>query len=230
MKKILESMLDRLRLNSESFQGYINARFDDPDRQVIDNKYLTNAICEYKGLKWIVNYQLRSVDDVLTYFQFSDIKPDDIVLDVGACIGAFTLFAAQKSKQVYAFEPLFYDVLQKNVELNGFRNVKVFNIGLGTQPCLIQFHGAKAHVNCEPLSKIIDMCGGHIDFLKCNCEGAEWLIKPDEFDGIRRIEMEVHLFNGENFSDYLYILKSAGFHCVHENLIPKIEFVHATRK
>ncbi len=30
------------------------------------------------------------------------------------------------------------------------------------------------------------------DFLKCDCEGAEWTIQPSDLDGVRRIEMELH--------------------------------------
>ncbi|HMV50520.1 MAG TPA: hypothetical protein PKD31_22460, partial [Blastocatellia bacterium] len=33
---------------------------------------------------------------------------------------------------------------------------------------------------------------GGCDFLKCDCEGAEWQIDPDDLAGIRRIEMELH--------------------------------------
>ena len=29
--------------------------------------------------------------------------------------------------------------------------------------------------------------------MKCDCEGAEWLIDPEDLAGIRRIEMELHL-------------------------------------
>jgi len=32
-----------------------------------------------------------------------------------------------------------------------------------------------------------------VDFLKMDCEGAEWFIEPEELKGIRRIEAEVHL-------------------------------------
>jgi hypothetical protein len=35
--------------------------------------------------------------------------------------------------------------------------------------------------------------GGGCDFLKCDCEGAEWLINPCELQNVRRIEMEIHL-------------------------------------
>ncbi|HNB04239.1 MAG TPA: FkbM family methyltransferase, partial [Methanoregulaceae archaeon] len=33
---------------------------------------------------------------------------------------------------------------------------------------------------------------GGCDFLKCDCEGAEWKIRPVDLEGIRRIEMELH--------------------------------------
>jgi hypothetical protein len=36
------------------------------------------------------------------------------------------------------------------------------------------------------------MAGG-CDFLKCDCEGAEWLIRPRDLDRIKRIEMELHI-------------------------------------
>ncbi|HUW85261.1 MAG TPA: FkbM family methyltransferase, partial [Methanoregula sp.] len=39
---------------------------------------------------------------------------------------------------------------------------------------------------------IIEMAGG-CDFLKCDCEGAEWHIVPEDLTGIRRIEMELHI-------------------------------------
>ena len=42
------------------------------------------------------------------------------------------------------------------------------------------------------LKSVIDMTGG-CDFLKCDCEGAEWLIDPHDLGKIRRIEMELHL-------------------------------------
>jgi hypothetical protein len=43
-----------------------------------------------------------------------------------------------------------------------------------------------------PLGKIITMAGG-CDFLKCDCEGAEWQIIPEDLEGVRRIEMELHI-------------------------------------
>jgi hypothetical protein len=36
------------------------------------------------------------------------------------------------------------------------------------------------------------MSGG-CDFLKCDCEGGEWLMNPEDLAGIRRLEMELHI-------------------------------------
>jgi len=61
------------------------------------------------------------------------ISPGDIVLDVGANIGAFTLFAAQHGARVYAYEPIpaTFELLQLNIQLHGFDKIAhPRNIGL----------------------------------------------------------------------------------------------------
>src|SRR6516162_5539685 len=61
------------------------------------------------------------------------ILPGDIVLDVGANIGVFTLFAAQQGAQVYAYEPVLptFEVLQHNIHLHRLDSVAhTRNIGI----------------------------------------------------------------------------------------------------
>lgn len=60
------------------------------------------------------------------------IKPNDIVLDIGANIGYFTLIMAKQAKQVIAFEPepRNFQILQKNIELNKLANVKMYNVAV----------------------------------------------------------------------------------------------------
>ena len=52
------------------------------------------------------------------------IKPGEILLDVGANIGIYTLYAASRGITVYAFEPMAenYHHLVRNIEHNGYRN------------------------------------------------------------------------------------------------------------
>src|SRR3989344_3638747 len=58
-----------------------------------------------------------------------EINPSDIVLDIGANYGNFTLYAALKAKKgkIYSFEPLEenFNLLKKNVSINNLSNVKL---------------------------------------------------------------------------------------------------------
>lgn len=60
-------------------------------------------------------------------------KKGEIVIDAGAYIGKFTLYAAFMGAYVISVEPnpIAYGVLKKNIELNGFANVEALNVGLG---------------------------------------------------------------------------------------------------
>ena len=51
----------------------------------------------------------------------------DVVLDVGANIGVFTLYAAKQGAQVYAYEPMppTYAVLQQNIEAHGLGQLEL---------------------------------------------------------------------------------------------------------
>lgn len=56
------------------------------------------------------------------------VGPDQVVVDVGANIGYYTLLLAKqvgRQGRVFAFEPdpANFEILQKNVELNGYQNV-----------------------------------------------------------------------------------------------------------
>ncbi len=62
------------------------------------------------------------------------LRPDDIVIDVGANIGVFSLIMARRlpSGTVHAFEPSSYHVekLKSNLSLNPFRNVQTHALAL----------------------------------------------------------------------------------------------------
>lgn len=133
----------------------------------------------------------RQVTDVREYW-FGDIRPEDHVLDIGANVGAFSIRAARYSPHVVAVEPVAAEVLRENLRLNRAK-VTVIEGALGDgNPREIDWDGTRVRVQTYTLAHLIRMAGG-CDFLKCDCEGAEWLIRPDDLSGIRRIEMELHL-------------------------------------
>jgi len=66
------------------------------------------------------------------------LKRDSVVFDVGANQGSVTLVAAKRvpNGRVFSFEPVpqVFAQLKANVEVNGFRNVSLFNCALSDAP------------------------------------------------------------------------------------------------
>ncbi|WP_321507370.1 FkbM family methyltransferase [uncultured Methanoregula sp.] len=125
-------------------------------------------------------------------YRFEDIRPDDRVIDIGANVGAFCIRAARFSPHVTAVEPVTFDILEKNIRKNKVP-VGIIQGALGNgKPCEICWDNCRVTTPTFTLGTLIGMAGG-CDFLKCDCEGAEWLIRPSDLSGVRRIEMELHM-------------------------------------
>lgn len=133
----------------------------------------------------------RQITSVGEYW-FEDIRPEDRVLDIGANVGGFCIRAAQKSRYVTAVEPVTVSPLRENIRANKVP-VQVIAGALGNgSPAEICWDDCRVVSPTYPLRDLIAMSGG-CDFLKCDCEGAEWQINPRDLAGVRRIEMEIHL-------------------------------------
>jgi len=78
------------------------------------------------------HYATNQIHEPSTTRLFEElVKPGDVVVDIGANIGYFTLLAAKlvgSKGRVYAFEPepRNFGFLKKNIELNGYTNVFAF--------------------------------------------------------------------------------------------------------
>ncbi len=74
--------------------------------------------------------------DVGVYRVIKDLlKQGDVFFDIGACVGTFSLIAAnivKASGRVYAFEPVLkhFERLKRNIALNGFENILLFKLAL----------------------------------------------------------------------------------------------------
>ena len=125
------------------------------------------------------------------YFQEGiSISPDDIVFDVGANIGVFTLCAAKQGAHIYAYEPIpqTFEVLQHNIHLHGFEStVHARNIGLSDRAEeKFMFH--------YPALSVCDAWAAQDDWFKLMTENWENTLEilkvadPDEYKAIRSLE------------------------------------------
>lgn len=169
------------------------------------------------------------------------IKKDDVVIDIGAHIGAFSIFAARQvgvNGVVYAFEPLpkNFDVFQKNIILNNMNNIIISDKAIDSKkgdkvlynnydensasPSFFTDYGfGEVLVNTITLDDVLlDNNINHIDFLKIDCEGAEYDIlmnlSDKAFNIIDKIVLEYHLIDkvyNHNLDELLVFLKKKGF-------------------
>ncbi|MBU4264713.1 FkbM family methyltransferase [Patescibacteria group bacterium] len=201
-------------------------------------------------LKDKTKFQLRNIMDlwVLTetylkkdYEVFGiKIKKNWIIIDIGAGVGDFSIFAAKKSKSntIYAIEPFFESckLLQKNITQNKIKNIFTNNLAIATnnnitlninssnflntrtiQEVGIERERERERVKSMPLSKYfqvnkIKTC----NLLKCDCEGAEFDIflnlNKETYQKIENIIMEYHLFNPTNkLKDLINTFSKNGF-------------------
>lgn len=174
-----------------------------------------------------LTHNIINAEIVLSEYNFDGVD-NMVVLDIGGSNGCFAIPASYKARHVYVVEPLYTEELEQNVIYNGISNITVLKIGLGLGTQRLTYHEKSEDVACYPFSKIIDICGGHVDFLKIDCEGAEWSITRDDLNGIKRIEMELHGFNGELMDDFLTRL--VDFDYTVDHLTEATWIIHAVRK
>ena len=143
------------------------------------------------------------------------IKNDDVVIDVGAHIGLFTLFASQycKSGKIYCFEPVKenYDLLLDNIKLNHLTNISTFNCAVSNKSSKVKIFlqddeaGHSMYTTNSNSVEVYSMTLNDFfketkikkcNFLKLDCEGAEYYIidslTPKNFDIIEKIIIECH--------------------------------------
>lgn len=118
------------------------------------------------------------------------VGPEDIVIDIGANIGAHTVWFAQRAQHVIAFEPqrLVYQMLCANLVVNNLHNVSTYQAVVGPQPgqCLVpvlppdqdnNFGGlwGSNHTEGEPVPVVaLDQFPlPRVNFIKIDVEGME---------------------------------------------------------
>lgn len=164
------------------------------------------------------NYKAKIADLAMAWEVFNDsvydafeIKKDDVVVDIGAHIGSFTIKAAGKCKRVVSFEPFSetFEVLKSNA--GDLSNVSINNVGIAgeskeTEMYLSEDNPAENSITRKVGRSVVvrllslkeafslnDLT--QVDLLKVDCEGAEFEILMNagsELNKINKIVMEVH--------------------------------------
>lgn len=187
----------------------------------------------YGDYKFVPSEQNVTIQQALMSYHFDDIRKTDTVLDIGAHVGGFSILASGMAKKICAIEPIYHKEIRENVARNEITNVDVVCCGLGDGITSLEFNGNSTSVQCYDLKYIIKtFCGGHIDFLKIDCEGGEWYIQPSDIEGIRRIEGEIHSKYpiGPNMFEFVDMLKESGYAVDVEKNNCSTMIFHATHK
>jgi FkbM family methyltransferase len=211
----LLTTLSKLKRNPKLavVRKFTNLLYYDPDW--VNVKLSNYDIVEVDGCRFHVTDQINAIQRVKGNDWFDRIRPTDVVVDIGANIGAMTIPFAKVAKRVYAVEPLFFEDLESNIKLNGLNNTIVFHAGIGNGEFKeISFSSKKATIHTITFGELKSIVGGHIDFLKMDGEGCEWDIEPPELKGIRELRIEFHISRNSTkrdrvkYREYLDWMKS----------------------
>ena len=88
-------------------------------RQVSRNGYTYSFLCPNRLVSWRASTFLTKEPETLEWIE--TFQPGDVMFDVGANIGLYSIYAASRSVRVVAFEPESqnYALVQQNIFLNG---------------------------------------------------------------------------------------------------------------
>lgn len=186
--------------------------------------------------------QWVEIEEIIGTFirrDYGDVPAGATVVDIGASLGSFSLYAAQRGAKVWSFEPApsSFEILSQNIRLNGWRNRvspflrciggkagkrNFFVSKLSPLSSLYAGKGEKITADCTTLEDFFaESRLSRLDILKLDCEGAEYEIlyrtPPKILEKISEIRLEYHLLpdkrtNPEDLTDFLL---RRGFALVH---------------
>lgn len=170
------------------------------------------------------------VDEV---YRFDSRNEQPRIIDCGANIGLSVLYFKElyPNAKIIAFEPdaAMFDLLQKNIAERRLSDVEILNRAVWLDDSVLSFEvegalGGKVADGNGKGGKQIEVRGArlrdllvqHVDFLKIDIEGAEYLVLDDCKDRLRNVEnlfIEYHCDPHENqrLNTILSWISGAGF-------------------
>ena len=165
------------------------------------------------------------------YTQYFAVPKGATVIDIGANVGIFSLFAAKSARLVHAFEPepRNYDLIQQNCHDKS--NIVIHNeavgatdgtasLSIGSSSTAFSLYGDATQTRPVSVRTLLSVFSDYdieyCDFLKLDCEGAEFPIlldsPPEIFNKIGLLAMEYHEhLSSHTHQDIVNRLRMLGF-------------------
>lgn len=189
----------------------------------IENQPLRFYSDEKDASQWWAFYEIVLKD----FYNFTNniVERDDVVVDIGANIGMFSLSALSKgAKSVFSIEAIPHVFNYLCLNTYPYKNIKCFNNAISRTNELMSFYIPKSgstvatsfsdsswindediKIQCQGITFnkfITDQKIEFIDCLKIDCEGGEWDMIELNYDFInnrvKKIELEVHPWGYKN--------------------------------
>jgi FkbM family methyltransferase len=181
----------------------------------------------------------HSFDNDIFYTGVPEYRPSptDVIIDVGAHIGTFAMLSARLAPQgrVIAIEASreTFNYLRVNLALNRLDNATPLHLALSDKRGTVRLHHDRknwGHSIMQPLSRrgesvptasladvMADQGLARVDFIKFNCEGAEFpILLATPKDVLARVARMVVLYHSDlattyRFEDLTGHLEASGF-------------------
>jgi FkbM family methyltransferase len=152
--------------------------------------------------------------------------PAPTIVDIGAHVGLFCTAARNVHPQaaIHAYEPnpRLEEHLKVQARAAGF-NYSMCAVGMENGKISLDYHNDSVQTRSRPdpsgtipqiaFREVVERAGGTIDFLKVDCEGAEWLFFPDRpsWGHVRNLGMEYHLWPNHSHDEVRKVIRDLGF-------------------
>jgi len=177
----------------------------------------------FKGKKILfgANGNTNPIEEFVSYNIFEreyrdrywNIKPNDVVFDIGVDFGSFTLPALAMGAFVYAIEPRDEAIsnIKRNLKLNGFKNIRIIQsvlynkenvsclIGSGGRSTVTDDCSNEMKTSTTTLDSLVEkIVLQRLDWIKIDVEGVELNVLKGGENTIRKFKpniiVENHLF------------------------------------
>jgi FkbM family methyltransferase len=242
LKLILGKRSEDVLTNPKLFNFFILARLCYIRR--IKNSAIVQA--RYDGLFFVQPIDNIIINDEVffekAYERHREVSKHDVVVDLGAHVGVFSIKAAAVASRVISVEPDAYNfkLLNFNTRLNHLENLILVNSAVADYDGETKLHlhsqsGMHSIVNMRAATSVHsvnvkvrkldtivkELNIERIDFLKIDVEGAELYVLTGGLNTLKKyrpfIVMEYHpILSGAAKSKILGLLENLNYHCKEE--------------